>query len=81
MANKMTRFWTICALVTCAVWSTARAEVRIVHEGKNAAVVVTADNPAMVATYAAEELVRHIEKATGQQLEIVAEKKHPGKLS
>ena len=77
MANKMTRFWTICALVTCAVWSTVRAEVRIVDEGKNAAVEVTADNPAMVATYAAEELVRHIEKATGQQLEIVAEKNIP----
>ena len=58
MANKMNCFRAICVLVACAAWSTATGEVRIVHEGKKAAVVVTADKPAMVATYAAEELVR-----------------------
>ena len=79
MVSKTARFWATAILVTCFALSSATAEVSIVHHGKIEAVVVTADKPAMVATYAAEELVRHIEKATGQQLEIVPETDIPAR--
>ncbi len=56
---------------------TLTAQVSIVRGRKPQAVVVTADDPATVATYAARELVRHIEKATGQQLQVVGETEIP----
>ena len=61
------------ALALACGLSPAAAQVRIVTGGEIRAVAVTADDPAMVATYAAQELVRHIEKATGKQLEVVSE--------
>ncbi|MBO50618.1 MAG: hypothetical protein CMJ69_07515 [Planctomycetaceae bacterium] len=64
-------------VVTCAAPSPAVAQVHIVSQGKTAAVVVTAEKAAMVATYAARELVHHIEKATGQRLQVVPETKIP----
>ena len=63
-----------CVMVAC---SAATAQVSIVSDGRPQAMVVTADDPAMVATYAARELVHHIEKATGQKLQIVAESDIP----
>ena len=64
-------------MVACAALSPAVAQVHIVKQGKTAAVVVTAKKAATVATYAARELVHHIEKATGQRLQVVAETKIP----
>ncbi|WP_438480463.1 DUF4838 domain-containing protein [Oleiharenicola lentus] len=45
----------------------------IATDGQPAAVIVLADQPTAVARYAAEELVYHVEKATGAKLAIVSE--------
>lgn len=55
----------------------AAAVVRIVIEGKAAAVVVTADAPPPIVKYAADELVRHVKQATGVTLLIAAESAIP----
>ncbi|WP_175414969.1 DUF4838 domain-containing protein [Nibricoccus aquaticus] len=62
-------------VLTCSLAAVARltAQVAIVGEGKALAVVVTADRPTAVATYAAEELVYHIKKATGMTLSVIRE--------
>lgn len=44
-----------------------------VENGKASAVIVIADNPFPIATYAAEELVYHIKKATGVEISIKRE--------
>lgn len=49
----------------------------LVKSGEARSVVVTADEPSPVAEYAAEELVAHIEKATGARLEIARESDVP----
>lgn len=49
----------------------------LVAEGRPAAVVVIADEATLTAKYAAEELVRHLQKATGAKLEIVVESALP----
>ena len=64
-------------IVACSTVSATAAKVAVVSEGKAQAVVVIADDPAMVATYAARELVHHIEKATGQQIQVVGETEIP----
>ena len=51
----------------------AAAEVGLVREGQARAVVVTADDPTPTARYAADELVRHVEKASGVRLAILTE--------
>ena len=73
MMGKARALFAACVIMACSALSPAVAQVRIVSEGEIRAVVVTADNPAMVASYAAQELVRHIEKATGKQLRAVTE--------
>jgi hypothetical protein len=57
--------------------ATAFAQVNVVRDGKASAVVVTAVKPTPVAAYAAEELVNHVEKATGQRLAVVTEAEIP----
>ena len=49
------------------------ADLTIVRDGRPAAVVVIADQPTAVVNYAAQELVYHVEKATGVKLVIVSE--------
>lgn len=61
------------AIANFAVVGEARPELTIVADGSARAVVVTAKEPTAVATYAARELVDHVEKATGARLEIVPE--------
>lgn len=55
----------------------ALAQVCLVRDGKVTAVVVTAVKPSPVAAYAVEELVRHVKKATGQQLPVAVETNIP----
>ncbi len=55
------------------VTSLPGAEVAIVRDARAAAVVVTADAPTAVAKYAAQELVHHVERATGVRLAVTAE--------
>ncbi len=59
----------------------APAEVRLVRDGRARAVVVTAAEPTPTAKYAAEELVRHVEKASGARLAIVPESDAPAEVS
>ncbi len=55
----------------------ASTEVAIVRGGRPAAVIVTADRPNAVCTYAATELAYHVRKASGAQLRIVTESTIP----
>ncbi len=49
------------------------AQVTLVRDGAAQAIIVTADTPTATTTYAAEELVAHVARATGVALEIVGE--------
>jgi hypothetical protein len=53
--------------------STILAGSAVVREGRPTAVVITADQPTAVGSYAAQELVYHVEKATGAKLPVLAE--------
>jgi len=53
------------------------AQVSLVRDGNARAVVVTADAPTETARYAAQELVRHVEQATGVALAVVPESEAP----
>jgi hypothetical protein len=50
-----------------------KAGVTVFDEGRRSAVVVVPDQPLAAVQYAAEELVYHLEKATGARLSIVKE--------
>ena len=67
----------VCAFLLPAVMCEGM-EVKIVADGEPMAVVVTAVEPTPVAQYAAEELVYHVETATGMKLQIVTENAIPG---
>jgi hypothetical protein len=51
----------------------AQANVTLVSDGKPVCVVVTSDHPSAVVAYAAEELVGHLQKATGVLVEVIVE--------
>lgn len=52
----------------------------LVEDGKPSAVIITPDQPTRVVRYAAEELAKHIEKASGTRLEIKTEQESPSGL-
>ncbi len=56
---------------------TAGEQLTLVEDGQARAAVITADTPSPIAAYAAEELVHHIEKATGVRLETHTESEAP----
>ena len=56
------------------------AQVRLVCESKAHAVVVIADEPTATAKYTAEELVWHVEKATGIRLDVMPESAAPNQV-
>jgi hypothetical protein len=56
----------------------AFSEVCLVRDGKVRAVVVMAVKPSPVAAYAVEELVNHVQKATGLRLPVAVETAVPG---
>lgn len=60
-------------VLTAALSSTAEAVLPAVTDGVARAVVVTARPPTPTASYAARELVEHIERATGVKLSVVEE--------
>ncbi|WP_395749092.1 DUF4838 domain-containing protein [Prosthecobacter sp.] len=62
-----------CCLLLALLPNVACADMTLVSEGAPRAIIVIADKPTRVARYAAEELVRHVEKASGAKLEIQAE--------
>ncbi|MBE2285107.1 MAG: DUF4838 domain-containing protein [Prosthecobacter sp.] len=49
------------------------ADVALVRDGRAQAVVVTPEKPTRVVSYAAQELMRHVEKACGVKLDVVTE--------
>ena len=55
-------------------------QVSLVRDGKAQAVVVRADKPSSTVHYAVEELVWHIEKATGVALDVMPESKAPAEI-
>ncbi len=59
-------------VLLCSSFSVA-AQVTVVAEGKASAVIVTAEQPSETAKYAVNELVKHVELATGVTLGIVSE--------
>ena len=66
-----------CGLTLLWLAGTALAQVSIVRDGEVRAVVVTAAKPSRVAAYAVEELVSHVEKATGLRLPVAVEGEAP----
>jgi len=60
-------------LAALIIATAASAEVPLVVDGEARAVVVTAAEPLPVAQYAAEELVYHVQRATGVTLRIATE--------
>jgi hypothetical protein len=62
-----------CCLTLGLLLSLAHADVTLVSEGRPQSVIVIGDKPTRVARYAADELVHHVEKASGVKLEIHAE--------
>ncbi len=63
----------LCACLLAMSANRACAEVCLVRDGKVRAVVVTAVKPSPIAAYAVEELVTHVQKATGQRLPVAVE--------
>ncbi len=63
----------VVALTILVVTACSFAAVPVVVDGQAQAVIVTADEPTSLAQYAAEELVYHIERATGIALPITTE--------
>ncbi len=64
---------TVVAVALIALSSVATADVPLVTDGQARAVVVTPAEPLPVAQYAAEELIYHVERATGVTLPIATE--------
>jgi hypothetical protein len=57
--------------------SVSALAIDVVKDGRPAAVIVTSENPNAVVRYAAQELVYHVEKATGVTLSITTETSAP----
>lgn len=68
--------WTACATEHAAA-SRTDGLLHLIEAGTSQAMVVIADTPSPVASYAGKELVRHIEKATGVRLAVVRESDLP----
>ncbi len=66
------RRWLACAFLTfgAAGGLLAKPAFEAVVRGAPKAVVVTSDQPSVTATYAAQELVQHVERATGAKLPV-----------
>ena len=62
---------------TLPAWNASSLDV--VRDGRACAIVVTPDSPLLPIATAAQELVAHIEKASGVKLEIVAESRTEGR--
>ena len=65
------------AIIAVLIALPCAAQVSLVREGAPRAVVITPDQPTEVARYAAQELVWHVEEATGVALEILPESETP----
>ena len=66
-----------CGLLLSWGAGTVFGQVDLVRDREIRAVVVTAARPSQVAEYAVEELVNHVEQATGLQLPVATETTSP----
>lgn len=73
----MSKLASFAAVLMITITTPAKAEVCLVENDEARAVVVTADTPTKTAAYAAQELVRHVRKSTGVDLEVVRESQVP----
>lgn len=67
----------VLATVLAVLSASATPNVSLVRQGEANAVVVVAADPTPIARYAADELIAHIEKATGVRLEVLSEPEVP----
>jgi hypothetical protein len=74
------RILVLVAYLLALVASPSPGQVRLVKDSQSTCVVVLANEPTETARYAAEELVRHIQKATGAAIEIVTEASTPAEI-
>jgi hypothetical protein len=70
---KQCVFTTTCITALASFLAAAQADMTLVNNGKPAALIVTAENPTALATYAANELAAHISQMSGAQLPVLAE--------
>jgi hypothetical protein len=70
----------VSALIGTLLSLPCAGQVSLVREGRARAVVLRADEPTPVARYAVEELVRHVEKATGVALQVLSESEAPAQM-
>ena len=76
-----TNFMMIVSSITGTLLSLpCAAQVSLVRDGKVHAVVLRADEPSPVASYAVEELVWHMGKATGVTLKVMPESEAPAEV-
>ncbi len=80
-ARASVRRWAALTAALAVGLAGARAEVTLVQSGRARAIVVVADNATAVARYAAEELVSHVERASGAKLAIVREAELPSEAT
>ena len=77
MGKMGTMVGLVALVVLCGDCLSAADAVRIVVEGRAAAIIVTADEPLPVARHGADELVRHVQLATGVTLPVAVESAIP----
>ncbi len=67
----------VCVFLAVLAAAPAEGGVDLVRDGTARAVVITADDPTPVAKHAANELIDHIERATGVRLDLATESTIP----
>lgn len=77
MHQRIILGWAALAVTAACV----KADLVLVADGKPTAVVITAQNPGPVAQYAAEEILFHVEKATGVKLPQTTENAIPSEYA
>lgn len=70
----------VIAIIGLSLTLPCAAQVSLVRDGKARAVVLRADEPSPVASYAVKELLRHVEKATGVTLKVMPESEAPAQV-
>jgi len=77
--NRFSRILFVSSLfaLPCVCKADAAKSAAVLVANGRGATIITADNPMPVTVYAAQELVRHVELATGVKLPVVTESKVP----
>ena len=73
MYNRINAIRIVSVIIGFLLSLPCAAQVSLVRDGEARAVVLIADEPSSVARYAIEELLWHVEKATGVVLKVMPE--------